>query len=305
MGEAQFGSGNTQYYSHHKDLSAWLLETQPYFLAFYFLTWLRLKVVRHTKLKQDHGNLPSPRGILCEFPILELSIFVSPYALSSTGAEQSLGYGKHGKHLWGSEVHTAPITHPGAEIALSNKCWVQWQTFPHWDFIRYPTDNNTYRKGYYGYYNGLEGVSLFTLLFALAKNGFWAYLLFGSVAAFYVNDSTPNFLLHYGSENNTLQLELPEKCHLLLWFRSSMENAESLFFFLVSFPRRRVKFCDRKIKQRNTVKNLTTHCQVVFKQNETPRLPGSVLCRAAFCMHHDGRRKLKEWWLLLFSFNWK
>lgn len=60
-----------------------------------------------------------------------LSIFVSPYAPLSTGAEQSLGYGKHGKHLSGSEVHTAPITHPGAEIALGDKSWVQWQTSPH------------------------------------------------------------------------------------------------------------------------------------------------------------------------------
>lgn len=90
-----------------------------------------LKVVRHAKLKWDHGNLLSPPGILCEFPILELSIFVSPYAPLLTGAEQSLGYGKHGKHLSGSEVHTAPITHSGAEIALGDKSWFQWQTSPH------------------------------------------------------------------------------------------------------------------------------------------------------------------------------
>lgn len=75
MGQGTLG------FIHIPRMSAGLLETQPYFLAFYFLTWLMLKVVRHAKLKWDHGNLLSPPGILCEFPILELSLFLSLHML--------------------------------------------------------------------------------------------------------------------------------------------------------------------------------------------------------------------------------
>lgn len=40
-----------------------------------------------------HAVLRAPPSVLCGFPILELSIFVSPYAPPSAGVEQSLGYG--------------------------------------------------------------------------------------------------------------------------------------------------------------------------------------------------------------------
>ena len=74
-----------------------------------------------------------------------------------------------------------------------------------------------------------------------------------SIAARYVNDSTTNFLLRYRSEDNNLQLKLPEKCYLLLQFCSSTENVES-FCLLVNFPVSRVRFYDKKLKQKNTVK---------------------------------------------------
>lgn len=106
---------------------------------------------------------------------------------------------------------------------------------------------------------GLKDLSWFALLFALVKKWSWAYLPFrpglNSIAACYINDSTTNFLLRYRREDNNLQLELPEKCHLLLQFCSSTENVES-FCFVVNFPMSRVGFCDKKLKQKGVVKFL-------------------------------------------------
>lgn len=136
---------------------------------------------------------------------------------------------------------------------------------------------------------GLKDLSWFALLFALVKKWSWVHLLFypglNSIAASYVNDSTTNFLMHYRSEDNNLQLGLPEKCHLFLQFCSSTENVES-FCLLVNFPMSRVRFCDKKLKQKNRVK-ISPFTAWLSLNKTRPFSFSAGLCSASITLGHD------------------